>query len=106
MKALESYESYKTAIDSDEKVVIKFCAGWCPDCTVLNNFIPPILEKFEDTTFYELNRDEVEAAADENEVMGIPSLLVFKNGEKLAHLHSRDAKTPEQVDAFLSENLK
>lgn len=105
MEPITTYQDYKSTIDSDEKIVIKFYAGWCPDCTALNMFIPPILEKFESTTFYELNRDEVEDAATENDVMGIPSLLVFKNGEKLAHLHSRDAKTPEQVEAFLSEHL-
>jgi hypothetical protein len=34
--------------------------------------------------------------------MGIPSLLVYKDGEKIAHLHSANAKTPEQVTEFLS----
>ena len=33
--------------------------------------------------------------------MGIPSLLVYKNGEKLGHLHSANAKTEEQVTEFL-----
>jgi hypothetical protein len=26
---------------------------------------------------------------------------VFQNGEKVAHLHSANAKTPEEVKAFL-----
>jgi len=34
--------------------------------------------------------------------MGIPSLLVFKDGEKIGHLHSANAKTPEQVEEFLA----
>ena len=37
--------------------------------------------------------------------MGIPSILIFQNGEKLAHLHSANAKSPEQVESFLDENL-
>ena len=37
--------------------------------------------------------------------MGIPSILVFKNGEKLAHLHSANAKSPEQVESFLDETF-
>ena len=49
---------------------------------------------------------ETADAATENDVMGIPSLLIFKNNEKLAHLHSANAKTPEDVKAFLAENLK
>jgi hypothetical protein len=34
--------------------------------------------------------------------MGIPSLLVFKNGKKLGHLHSANAKTADQVREFLN----
>ena len=37
--------------------------------------------------------------------MYIPSLLVFENGNKLAHLHSANAKSPEQVESFLSETF-
>ena len=38
--------------------------------------------------------------------MGIPSLLIFKNSEKLAHLHSANAKSPEQVETFLAETFQ
>ena len=49
--------------------------------------------------------DELEDVTTENDVMGIPSILIFQNGEKLAHLHSANAKSPEQVESFLSEHL-
>ena len=41
----------------------------------------------------------------DNEVMGIPSLLIFENGQKHAHLHSANAKSPEQVESFLKETF-
>lgn len=105
MEGIHSYEKYEEVIQSKDNVVIKFYANWCPDCTVMNQFIPPILEQFPQTEFFELNRDEVERAAVENEVMGIPSLLIFQGGEKRGHLHSANAKTPESVEAFLREHL-
>ena len=43
--------------------------------------------------------------ADKYQVMGIPSLLIFKNGEKTGHLHSANAKTPEEVNEFLAEHI-
>ncbi|WP_294744544.1 thioredoxin family protein, partial [uncultured Exiguobacterium sp.] len=49
--------------------------------------------------------DEFPEIASNHDVMGIPSLLVFKNNEKLAHLHSANAKTPEEVTAFLKQNF-
>lgn len=47
------------------------------------------------------NKDEFPSIAEEYQVMGIPSLLVYQNGEKLGHLHSANAKTEEQVTEFL-----
>ena len=49
-----------------------------------------------------IDRDEFQEISEEQNVMGIPSLLVFKNGEKLAHLHSANAKTQDQVREFLN----
>ena len=37
--------------------------------------------------------------------MGIPSLLIFENGQKHAHLHSANAKSHEQVESFLKKHL-
>ncbi len=65
-------------------------------------FIDPIIEEYNQYDWYELNRDELPEIADKYDVMGIPSLLIFQNGEKLAHLHSANAKTPQQVTEFLS----
>lgn len=68
-------------------------------------WIDPIVEKYKDYEWYTVNRDELEDVTAENDVMGIPSILVFKNGEKLAHLHSANAKSPEQVESFLDETF-
>ena len=48
-----------------------------------------------------MNRDNFPDVAEKYQVMGIPSLLIFRNGEKLAHLHSANAKSPAQVTEFL-----
>lgn len=48
-----------------------------------------------------MNRDELPEIADKYDVMGIPSLLIYKNGDKKAHLHSANAKSPDQVTEFL-----
>ncbi|WP_444550969.1 thioredoxin family protein [Enterobacter hormaechei] len=52
-----------------------------------------------------MNTDEVEGLAAKYEVMGIPSVLIFQNGEKLAHQHSAYTKTPEEVTEFLQQQL-
>ncbi|UUT27690.1 thioredoxin family protein [Bacillus velezensis] len=105
MKKISTTEQFNELIQSDKEIIVKFFADWCPDCMRMNMFIGDILEEYNQNDWYELNRDELPELADKYQVMGIPSLLIFKNGEKKAHLHSANAKTPEEVTEFLSQHI-
>ncbi|MEK5500009.1 thioredoxin family protein [Bacillus sp. FSL M8-0168] len=105
MKKITTEAQFNELIQSDKEIIIKFHADWCPDCTRMNMFIGDILDAYKDNEWYELNRDDLPELADQYQVMGIPSLLIFKNGEKTGHLHSANAKTPEEVTEFLSEHI-
>lgn len=105
MKKIASEEEFKQIINSDKPVIIKFFADWCPDCKRMDMFIGEVMEDFDQYEWYEINSDEVNGIAERYEIMGIPSILIFQNGEKLAHQHSADTKTPESVTGFLQEQL-
>ncbi|MFH0348804.1 thioredoxin family protein [Bacillus vallismortis] len=105
MEKITTNEQFNELIQSDKEIIVKFYADWCPDCTRMNMFIGDILEEYNQNDWYELNKDELPEPAEKYQVMGIPSLLIFKNGEKTAHLHSANAKTPEEVTEFLSEHI-
>ncbi|WP_367387178.1 thioredoxin family protein [Bacillus vallismortis] len=105
MKKITTNEQFNELIQSDKEIIVKFYADWCPDCTRMNMFIGDILEEYNQNDWYELNKDKLLEPAEKYQVMGIPSLLIFKNGEKTAHLHSANAKTPEEVTEFLSEHI-
>lgn len=106
MESIQTTENFNKIIQSNQPVIIKFEAGWCPDCKAMDLWIDPIIEKYNAYQWYSVNRDELEDVAANHDVMGIPSLLIFKNGEKLAHLHSANAKSPEQVETFLAETFQ
>lgn len=105
MKSITTVEQFNEVISGDSKALVKFQAGWCPDCRRMDMFIDPIVEKYDTYTWYDVDRDVLPEIADKYEVMGIPSLLIFQNGEKQAHLHSANAKSPSQVTDFL-ESVK
>ncbi|MCT1577356.1 thioredoxin family protein [Oceanobacillus kimchii] len=105
MKAIESVETFNEIIASEQPVIIKFYADWCPDCKRMDMFIDGVIEEFNNYDWYEVNSDEVEGLAEKYEVMGIPSMLIFKNGEKIAHQHSAYTKSPESVSEFLHQQL-
>ncbi|UFT99802.1 thioredoxin family protein [Radiobacillus kanasensis] len=105
MEAITSTEQFNDVINSDKPVIVKFFADWCPDCKRMDMFIGDILEEFNQYDWYEVNSDEVKGLAERFDVMGIPSILIFQNGEKLAHQHSAYTKTPEEVTEFLHQQL-
>ena len=102
MKQIKSEEEYQEQISQDQLTVGIFTTTWCPDCKRLAMFIDEITEENQDKQWFTIDRDDFPKVSDEQNVMGIPSLLVFKNGEKLAHLHSANAKTADQVREFIN----
>jgi len=105
MEHIETKEKFNEVINSENPVIIKFFADWCPDCKRMDMFIDEVIEEYNNYGWYQVNSDELTGLAEQYEVMGIPSLLIFQNGEKTAHRHSAYTKTPEDVTAFLEEQL-
>lgn len=105
MKEIKTTEQFQTVIEKEEPVILKFEADWCPDCKRMDMFIGDILEEYNGYEWFVVNNDELPEPAAKYEVMGIPSILIFQKGEKIAHLHSANAKTPEEVESFLVESL-
>ena len=101
MKKITSEQEYLNQIQQEQLTVGIFTTNWCPDCKRLDLFIDEIVEKNQDKKWFKIDHDEFTEISDSQNVMGIPSLLVFKNGEKIAHLHSANAKTADSVNEFL-----
>ncbi|KQY92959.1 thioredoxin [Paenibacillus sp. Root52] len=102
MERILSEQQYRDTINSDSLTVIKFDTTWCVDCKNLDRFIGDVVDQHADKTFYAMDAEELQPLAEENGVRGIPSLLVFQNGKKIAHLHSKWAKTPAQISEYLT----
>ncbi|MCM3740465.1 thioredoxin family protein [Oceanobacillus luteolus] len=105
MELIETQAEFDKVIQSENPVIIKFFANWCPDCRVFDMFSDQVIPKFKNYNWYEVNVDQIEGIAQKYDVMGIPSVLIFQNGEKLAHQHSAYTKSPEEVTEFLEQQL-
>ncbi|MDP5276431.1 thioredoxin family protein [Chengkuizengella axinellae] len=103
MERIQSLEQFQEQISNDNYTVMKFDTTWCPDCKNLDRFIDPIVEEHSDKQFLAVDAEKFQDLSQKYEVRGIPSLLVYKNGEKIAHLHSKFAKTPTQIRDYLKE---
>ena len=63
------------------KVLVDFYAEWCGPCKMLSPVVDELSEELTDVTFYKLNVDESDEVVRKYNVMSIPTLLVFENGE-------------------------
>lgn len=97
--------SFQQFIASGKKVV-EFSAGWCIDCKRIAPDLPEIEKQFQDKfQFAEIDVDEVREVAEQYNVKGIPTFIVFEEGKEVNRLPSRDAKTKEQVVEFLEKQV-
>lgn len=62
--------------------VVDFSATWCGPCKMLAPVIEAVSDEMDNVSFYNVDIDENEKLADEYGIVSVPSVLVFKDGEK------------------------
>ena len=72
----------KEVINSNKTVLIDFYADWCGPCKLMSPIVDEISEELADTLKVgKVNVDDNIELAEKFEIMSIPTLLIFKNGE-------------------------
>lgn len=65
-------------------VLVDFWAPWCTPCKMQGPIIEDLAQDLKDTAgvkITKLNVDENQIKSSENEIMSIPTLKIFKNGQ-------------------------
>ena len=88
---------------SKGKYVLFFDADWCPDCHFIKPPMPEIEQDFSEYTFIEVDRDENIDLAAELNIFGIPSFVVYNDGQEIGRFVNKDRKTKQQVEDFLND---
>ncbi len=78
VKQIDSKE-FKEVI-KEGKIVVDLFATWCGPCKMLSPILDEISEEITTTKFYKIDVDDNEDVAREYNVMSIPTVLVFENG--------------------------
>jgi thiol-disulfide isomerase/thioredoxin len=101
LKNLESMEQFEQ-LRNGGKTIFMFSANWCPDCRVIEPFLPEVEAKYSEFTFIHVDRDQFIELCQQLDVYGIPSFIAFEKGEELGRFVSKDRKTQEEIEGFIN----
>jgi thioredoxin 1 len=74
-------EEYSEILNSSNPVVIDFHATWCGPCKVLSPILEELDDEIEGVEFVKLDVDQHPQIAGQNQVMGVPTVVILKDGE-------------------------
>ena len=75
-------ENFAEVLKTDKPVLVDFHATWCGPCKMISPLIDEIAEEMHETAIIaKLDIDECPDIAQRYEVMSVPTLIVFVDGE-------------------------
>ena len=98
----ESFE--QEVLQSDKPVLIDYWAEWCGPCKMIAPVLDEVASEYSDKIrVAKLNIDDNPATPPKYGIRGIPTLMLFKNGEVEATKVGAVSKA--QLTAFLDESI-
>ncbi len=70
-------------LEEDKAVLVDFWASWCGPCKMLSPIVEGLANELTDVKICKINVDEQPELAQKFQVMTIPTLILFKGGEKV-----------------------
>jgi thioredoxin 1 len=94
----------QNVLESDKVVLVDFWAPWCAPCRMVAPILEALDEEYDEKVVIgKVNVDENVQIAGKYNIRGIPTLLVFKNGQVVEQMVG--ASTRENIARMIDKHL-
>lgn len=74
--------TFQDIINSNQPVLVDFFATWCGPCQTLSPILKEVADELKgEARVLKIDVDKNKAVAQKYQIMGVPTMMVFKNGE-------------------------
>ncbi|OBZ88426.1 Thioredoxin-1 [Choanephora cucurbitarum] len=95
MIEIGSTETFKKVIHHHKLIVVDFYAVWCGPCKVIAPRLEGFSKTYTDAVFVKVDVDSLKDVAAEYQIRAMPTIMFFKNGQKLGEVVGADLKEIE-----------
>lgn len=90
-------QSIFEAKKSDKIVVVLFTAVWCSTCESVQRKLGELSESLVDASFLQVDVDDCEDTATAANILRLPTVVVYKNGQALKSIQGDDKIAVEEM---------
>ncbi len=93
-------------LQAEGPVIVDFWGTKCEPCKTLMPEVDKLAEKYKDKIkFCKLNTSENRRLAISQKVLGLPTFIIYQNGEKLKEISGEENCTPEAIEDLITQHI-